>query len=83
MTQIILSLSDLQTQTMKPSRLLAQDSRHFRLAELTTSSMRLNDPNDPMILNEPEGSYLYKLSRSPGDNKLVLTGQKVDPVTKN
>ena len=44
--------------------------------------MRL-DTIDPMISNEPEGSYLYKLSRSPGDNELALTGQKVDPVTKN
>ena len=35
-----------------------------------------------MISNEPEGSYLYKLSRSPGDSELAHTGQKVDPVTK-
>ena len=82
MTQSILSLSDLQTQTLKSSGLLAQDSKLLRLAELTTSSMRLNDPNDPMISNEPEGSYLYKISRSPGDNELAFTGQKLDPVTK-
>ena len=30
----------------------------------------------------PGGSYLYKLSRSPGDNELAFTGQKIDPVNK-